>query len=159
LFRNRGRVLRAYDGKPAAQIDATPAMVVAAASKYQKGGGYCVNQSHISIELEGPGGIDTHHWVFCGSATSHMLICMGSRSRFLLVVCLSGLLILTGVTGAAGLVMLWRIQVGENALRARFVERSGALERLRDSITLSSALARDYFTEPQGAAAISISAK
>jgi signal transduction histidine kinase len=75
---------------------------------------------------------------------------MGSRSHFLLKCSLGGLLLLTAVTGVAGLVIIGRIQAGENSLRSRFLERSNAMEQVRSSIYLSGTLARDYFADPTG---------
>jgi signal transduction histidine kinase len=54
------------------------------------------------------------------------------------------------ITGIAALVILGRIRAGEATLRARFVERSGWLERIRAGIYSSGTFARDYFVEPDG---------
>ena len=75
---------------------------------------------------------------------------MGSRSRLLLQYSLGGLLLLTAVTGIAGLVIFGRIQSGEAALRTRFLDRTRALEQIRSAIYLSGTLARDYFADPHG---------
>jgi len=66
-----------------------------------------------------------------------MLKSVASRTRRLLAWWLSGSLLLTGLAGAAALIVLNRIRAGEAALRARYVERSGPLEQLRDGIYLS----------------------
>jgi signal transduction histidine kinase len=79
-----------------------------------------------------------------------MLINMESRSRLLLVCSLGGLLLLIALNGIAALAIISRIQTGEAALRSRFLQRSGKLERLRDAIYLSGTLARDYFSDPDG---------
>src|SRR5260370_7587158 len=73
---------------------------------------------------------------------------MGSKTRLLLTCAMSGLLLLIAITGVTAIVVLDRIHSGEAALRARSVERSGRLERIRHDIYLSSTLARDYFIEP-----------
>ena len=78
-----------------------------------------------------------------------MLVGMGSRSR-LLQFSLGGSLLLTALTGVAGLVIIGHIQAGEAALRSRFFERSSALEQIRTAIYLSGTLARDYFADPRG---------
>jgi signal transduction histidine kinase len=75
---------------------------------------------------------------------------MESRSRTLLVCSLAGLLLLMAVTGAAGLIIIERIRANEASLRARFLERSRALEEVRGGIFLSGALARDYVADPDG---------
>jgi signal transduction histidine kinase len=79
-----------------------------------------------------------------------MLLSMGSRSRLLLRCSLGGLLLLTAITGIAGLIIFGRIQAGEAALRSRFVDRTSTLEQIRSAIYLSGTLARDYFADPQG---------
>ena len=61
-----------------------------------------------------------------------------------------GLLLLTVISGIAGLVIVGRIQAGEAALRSRFLDRSSTLERIRGAIYLSGTLARDYFADPRG---------
>jgi len=75
---------------------------------------------------------------------------MESRSRVLLVCSLAGLLLLTAVTGGAGLMIFERIRAGEASLRGRFLERSRALEQVRSGIFLSGTLARDYVADPDG---------
>jgi signal transduction histidine kinase len=60
------------------------------------------------------------------------------------------LLLLTAVTGAAGLLVIGRIQNQEKALRSRLLARTATLEQIKDAIYLSGTLARDYFTDPQG---------
>ena len=42
------------------------------------------------------------------------------------------------------------VHVDETQLRARFIERSQSLQRIRHDIYLSGTLARDYFAEPDG---------
>jgi signal transduction histidine kinase len=58
---------------------------------------------------------------------------------------LSGLLILTAATGAAGLIAVDRARAAESAMRARYRQRSEALEKLRVSILLAGSVASDYF--------------
>jgi signal transduction histidine kinase len=81
---------------------------------------------------------------------------MGSRTRLLLISSLGGLLLLTAITGVAALIIFGRIRAGETAARARFLERSDSLERIRTGIYLSGTLARDYFVEPDGPGAASL---
>jgi signal transduction histidine kinase len=70
--------------------------------------------------------------------------------RRLLLCTLGGLLLLTAAAGGAGLAVFSRIRAGEAALRARYRERSGRLERVRAAVYLSATLARDYFADPAG---------
>jgi len=81
---------------------------------------------------------------------------VGSKTRPLLAWWLSGLLLLSVVTGVAALIVLERIRAGEALLRARFVERNAWLEQLRSGVYLSGTLARDYLSAPAdpGAAAL-----
>ena len=77
-----------------------------------------------------------------------MLENVGSKTRRLLAGSLGGLVLLTVATGVTSLVVLERFGSGQAVLRARFVERSRALERVRNAILLSGTLARDYFLAP-----------
>src|SRR5579863_3737058 len=72
---------------------------------------------------------------------------MGSKTRLLLIYSMGGLLFLTAVTGAAALFIFQRVRRQEDALHARFLERSQWLEQIRSGIYLSGTLARDYFVE------------
>jgi signal transduction histidine kinase len=63
---------------------------------------------------------------------------------------LGGLLLLTAITGIAGLIIFGRIQTGEASLRSRFFDHTSTLEQIRSAIYLSATLARDYFADPQG---------
>ena len=67
---------------------------------------------------------------------------MGSKTRRLLAGSLGGLVLLTVATGVTSLIVLERFGSGQAVLRARFVERSRALERVRNAILLSGTLAR-----------------
>jgi signal transduction histidine kinase len=78
---------------------------------------------------------------------------MGLQTRPLLIGAMGGLLLLIAATGVTAVLVLDRIHRGDETLRARVAGRSGRLERIRRSIYLSSALARDYLVEPEGPAA------
>jgi signal transduction histidine kinase len=69
------------------------------------------------------------------------------------------LLLLGVLTGIAGLVLFGRTRSGEAALQARYLERSGALERLRAAIYGSDAVARDYLGDPEAAGAGTLKAR
>ncbi|HWC98617.1 MAG TPA: sensor histidine kinase [Candidatus Sulfopaludibacter sp.] len=84
---------------------------------------------------------------------------MGSKTRLLLVCSLGGLILLTALAGVAALLLFQRARSQEEALRARYLERRGQLEELRDSIYLSGSLARDYFVETDDAEAAALQAK
>jgi signal transduction histidine kinase len=112
--------------------------------------------SHISIAAEARSRIDTHEWVFDRLAPANMLKSMGSRSRLLLKCSMGALLLLTALTGVAGLVINSRIQADETILRTRFFERTRALEQTRGAIYLSETLAREYFADPQGPGAVAL---
>jgi signal transduction histidine kinase len=75
---------------------------------------------------------------------------MGQKPRTLLVYSLTTLLFLVVATGGAAFLIVGKIQTGEAELRTRLLERMQSLERLRDAVYLSGALARDLFADPEG---------
>lgn len=76
------------------------------------------------------------------------------KARFLLIGSMGGLLLLTALTAVAALVVFARVHSAENATRARFMQGTARLQQIRDAIYLSGTLARDYFVDPAGPAAL-----
>ena len=76
------------------------------------------------------------------------------KARFLLSAAMGGLLLLTAVTALAALAAFARVHAAENAMRTRFMQSTAGLQQVRDAIYLSGTLARDYFVDPSGPAAL-----
>lgn len=93
------------------------------------------------------GSIPTSGYFF-SRAPPLILLGMESKTRFLLMGSMGGLLLLIAATGGAALTILARMHREESALRAHYLETSALLERIRAATYVSGTLARDYFLDP-----------
>ena len=80
-----------------------------------------------------------------------MLESVGSKTQLLLSGALGALVLLSALTGVAALAVLERVRTGEQALRARYLERGARLERIRSAIYVSGIFAESYFAAPRNA--------